>query len=112
MASRQLEISRKCTPVVDARYEKQSEDTPVTAIVGALARAEGVDTTELAPLQDLVDTDAVNRLFDGPAKTETVLSFEVDHWNVFISSDGRIRVCDTTQSTEPAPVFESHADEE
>lgn len=112
MTSRQLEISRKCTPVVDARYEKQSEDTPVTAIVDALARAEGIDTTALPPLQDLIDADAVNRLFDGPTRTEAVLSFKVDHWNVFVSSDGRIRVCDTTQSTEPAPVFESHADEE
>jgi hypothetical protein len=113
MTSGQLNISRECTPVVDARYEAGSEQTPATAVVEAVARAEGVDATELPPLYDDVDMDALNRLFDGGKSVTgpgTVLTFQVDNWNVFVNTDGRIRVCDATRPTEPAPVFQGSCD--
>ncbi len=109
MASCQLGISRECTPVVDARFENEGGGTPATAVVEAVAAAEGVDATELPSLYEVIDTDALNSLFSSPG-AEAVLSFRVDNWNVFVNADGRIRVCDTTQPTDPAPVFSNFAD--
>jgi hypothetical protein len=106
----ELTVYRGCTPVVDAEYDFESDSTAIEAIIWALADAVGVDPTELSPLFDYVDPDALNALFDPSDRTseeDTLLSFRVDTWNVFVRSDGRIRVCDATQPTEPEPVFES-----
>jgi hypothetical protein len=106
----ELTVYRGCTPVVDADYETEGNRSPAEVIVEAVAKAAGVDPLELPPLFDFVDLDAIDTLFarhDGACEAETLLSFEVDTWNVFVRSDGRIRVCDGTRPTEPQPVFES-----
>lgn len=81
------------------------------AIADAVAEAEDVDATELPSLYEAINTDALNRLFDGRGgvKTDAILRFRVDDWHVFINADGRIRVCDTTRPTEPTPVFAGSA---
>lgn len=103
-------VYRVCTPVVDAEYDFESDSSATEAIIFALADAVGVEPTELPPLFDYVDPDALNTLFEPPddaTNGDTLLSFRVDTWNVFVRSDGRIRVCDATQLSEPEPVFES-----
>ena len=101
---------RVCTPVVDAKYNFENDRSATEAIMWALSDAVGVDPTDLPPLFDYVDLDALNALFDHSDRVtdgDTLLSFQVDTWNVFVRSDGRIRVCDATQPTDPEPVFES-----
>lgn len=110
MVSEQLHVYRGCTPVVSARYEQESHQTPSTTIIQAVAKAEGIHPTKLPPIYEIVDSDAVNRLFENYEKTmesEAVLSFTHDHWNIFVRGDGEIRVCDATQPTDPEPIFES-----
>lgn len=110
MVADQLTVYRGCTPVVDAQYDRVSDETPVQTIIEALATAENCDPTELPPLFEAIDPDALNDLFqgdDGTTETEAVLGFTLDKWNVFVRADGRIRVCDGTQPTDPQPVFES-----
>ncbi|MXR40390.1 hypothetical protein GRX01_03335 [Halobaculum sp. WSA2] len=105
-----MSVYRGCTPVVDAEYDSESERSATEAIVWALADAVGVDPTDLPPLFDYVDPDALNALFessDRGTNGDTLLSFQVDTWNVFVRSDGCIRVCDATRPTDPEPVFES-----
>lgn len=105
----ELFVYRGCTPVVDAKYEPDMGRTPSEAVIWALADAVGVDPVELPPLYDYVDTEALNELFERRDRTtggDTILSFQVNTWNVFVCSDGRIRVCDGTQPTDPEPVFE------
>jgi hypothetical protein len=106
----ELLVYRGCIPVVDAKYDSQRDSSATEAIIWALADAIGVDPTVLPPLFDYVDPDALNALFDG-SETDiegtTILGFQIDTWNVFVRSDGRIRICDGTQPTDPEPVFES-----
>jgi hypothetical protein len=95
--------------VVDARFEKGGEETITDALVGALAAAEGVEVTDVDPVYEAVDLDALERLFGdhgGAADAEGLYSFTFDTWNVFVRADGRIRVCDGTRHVEPAPVFD------
>lgn len=105
----QLAVYRCCVPVVDTRYEKAVDEHITQVLVEAVAEAKGVDATDIGPLYDVVDLEAVSQLFtmhDGTSDPEAVFSFTFENWNVFIRADGRIRVCDCTRSTAPEPVFE------
>ena len=109
MAAPQLDLYRGCTPVVDAHYEPTGTRKPTTAVVEALATAAGIAVTDMNPLYEAIDTDALDQLFAdhrGAADATAVLGFQVDTWNVFVRADGKIRVCDATEPTEPAPVFD------
>ncbi|MFC7251497.1 HalOD1 output domain-containing protein [Halomicroarcula sp. GCM10025324] len=91
-------------------YETENNHSPVQAIVTALADAADIDPVDLPPISEHVDPAALNALFDPHDRTtdgDTVLSFQVDPWNVFVRSDGFIRVCDATQRTDLGPVFAS-----
>lgn len=108
--SGELTVYRGCTPVLDVEYGTESDQSPADVIVEAVATAAGVDPIALPPLYEFVDLDAIDALFadhDGVRDAEALLSFKVDTWNVFIRDDGRIRVCDATQRTDPVPVFAS-----
>jgi len=108
MSSESVAVFRGCTPVVDVQYRYENDQTPVEAIVVALAEIEGSDATALPPLYNVIDTDALNRLFareDDEGDTAAILSFQYDTWNIFVRSDGRIRICDATKPTNPEPVF-------
>ncbi|MFC6719053.1 HalOD1 output domain-containing protein [Natrialbaceae archaeon GCM10025810] len=110
MEQGELTIYRRCTPVVDARYGPESSRSPAEVTVDTLAEAAGVDPLELPPLYEFVDLDALDSLFgehDGTTDADAVLSFRIENWNVFVRADGRIRICDSTQPTDPEPVFES-----
>lgn len=107
MSVGEMAIYRGCTPVVDSQYDRDGPRTPVEAVLEAVATAANVDPIALPPLYDYIDPDAVNGLFEheGSRESETVLSFRIDTWNVFVRDDGRIRVCDSTLPTDPQPVF-------
>lgn len=110
MVQGSLNVYRTCKPVVDAEYDPESNKSPINTTIEALAEAAGVDTLELPPIYEFVDPDAINQLFgkhNGSSEAETMLSFQVNTWNVFIRDDGRIRICDNSQLTDPKPVFES-----
>lgn len=103
----QLTVYRGCTPVLDAEYGGENDWSPVAAVVDAIATAADVDPLDVPPLHEFVDPDALNNLFDRHNRDDTqmILRFEVETWNVFVRSDGQIRVCDATQPTDPEPVF-------
>lgn len=110
MEQGELTIYRSCTPVAEAKYGAERDRSPAEVIVDTLADAAGVDPLDLAPLYDYVDPDALNNLFEsheGSTDADAVLSFRVENWNVFVRADGRVRVCDGTQPTDPEPVFAS-----
>jgi hypothetical protein len=105
-------LYRTSAPVVDARYDEDSAQTITGTLITAVAEAAAVDPIELPPLYETIDTDAIEQLFERHNETvdsPTTLSFTVETWNVFVRSDGRVRVCDETQVTEPAPVFANHS---
>lgn len=107
MHSGEMTVYRGCTPVVDARYDPDSDGSPAATVVDALSEAAAVDPGELPPLYEFVDPEALEGLVDHDrADPDTVLGFRVDIWNVFVRADGRVRVCDATRPTDPEPVFD------
>ena len=105
----QSRVSCTCAPVADAEYSDKNDGSLVTVIVETLAEATGIDQTELPPLYEFVDPDAINALFErhgGAEGADALLSFQVDTWNVFVRADGRVRVCDATETVDPEHVFD------
>lgn len=96
-------------PVIETEYRDFEGATPSELIIDAIAKAEGVDPLELEPLYDIIDPTTIDSLFTRPGtppKNEVALSFKVENSLVNIHSDGRILICDTTQTVEPYRVFE------
>ena len=97
------EMRCNCTPVCDTRFGGQSDRSVCVAIVEAVAAAEGVAPTELPPLADDIDLEALETLV---TSGDTTIRTSVHGWNVFVRSDGAIRVCDPSASAEAEPVFQ------
>lgn len=107
MESGQILMYRGCTPVVDRHVDMDGDTSLAVAIVEAIADAAGVEPTDLPPIYDSINADALDGLsLAGADDAELVIGFVVDDWNVFVSHAGHIRVCDATEPTpEPEPVF-------
>ncbi|MFC7248454.1 HalOD1 output domain-containing protein [Halomicroarcula sp. GCM10025324] len=98
-----------CTPVVGTRFGGDTGRGPAQAIIEGVAAAEDIAPTELTPLYDDVDLEAVAQLFStaGPsAARPMLLECSVLGWKVYVRGDGALRVCDPERPTDPAPVFE------
>lgn len=108
MTKGELQVYRTCTPVLDVTYDEQSPEFPTKVIVDAIAEADNSSPVEMPPLYEFVDPDMIEKLLeqrDNQPEREMILGFTVDSWNVFVRSDGKIRICDGTQHTDPQPVF-------
>lgn len=107
----ELALYRSCTVVSKTTYNREGERTLTQALVDAVAEAEGVNPTELPSLYESIDLDALAKVLDKPSKAadaELLLGLRMNRWNVFVSSDGHIRVCDAAQETSPEPIFENN----
>ena len=106
----ELALYRSCSVVSETTYVREGARTLTQALVEAVAEAEGVDPTELPSLYGSIDLDALSRLLADPSEdtdSELLLGLRMNRWNVFVSSDGRICVCDATDETSHLePIFE------
>lgn len=73
----------------------QVEETEslIPSIVEAVAVREGVETTDLPPLQGAIDPDSLETLLDtDPSDTQRHVHFEYYGYEITIRSDGSIRL--------------------
>ncbi|WP_436925152.1 HalOD1 output domain-containing protein [Halosimplex amylolyticum] len=94
-----------CTPVVGTRFDGDRERAPSTAVIEAVAAAEGVAPTELDPIYDAIDPEAIDRLLADQNDASTCVRFAINGWTVFVRGDGALRVCDPDKQTDPVSVF-------
>ena len=89
---------------------RQGPKQSTEALVDAVAEAEGVTPSELPPLYGSIDIDALATLLANTSEAaddELLFGLRMSRWNVFVSSDGRICVCDATDETSsPEPIFD------
>lgn len=106
-----LDLYRECPTVVDSYCAELHESSSASAVIDAIAVAADIDSLEVPPLYEYVDPDLIDDLVDrnGPADGPgAIIGFQIEKWNVFVSDEGRILVCDATDSLpEPQPVFGS-----
>lgn len=92
------------TPVVTTEFDGDDGRTPSEAVIAALAEAEGTAPTELDPLYDAVDGDALDRLFarERGGASPSAVRFSVDDWNVVVRDDGTVVIFDSPTDPEAA----------
>lgn len=74
-------------------WEHNGENTPVYAVLSAVADAEGVDPVALPPLYETIDPEALNTLFTArpEAAVETV-TFQYTGYDVVVRGNGEVEV--------------------
>ena len=76
-----------------ARYDGTEPDQPSVMIVEAVAAATDRLTTELPPLQNTLDGDALDALLDGrPSSASVTVSFRYADTAVSVSENGSMDV--------------------
>ncbi len=99
-------VYRRCRPVEDARFDPDDGPDLTDALVDAISAASDRESTELPPLYDVVDLDALRTLFNSDrVGNGAVYSFDYLDYQVFVGANGWVRVCDRNRPTEPTPVF-------
>lgn len=107
MRASEIAVSFECTPVRELDVQPDGR-SPAEAVVEAISNLEGVEPTDLPPIYESVDVDALDRVVehrrDHPSSTVGVC-FTYYGWNVFLRGDGRIVIGDPDQMAEPTPLF-------
>ncbi|WP_226038991.1 HalOD1 output domain-containing protein [Natrinema sp. DC36] len=77
-----------------ARYDWTANDDPSISIVRTVAAVTGTEPTEMRPLYEVVDPEAMNRLLTrAGARTRPIrLSFRFENCAVTVHADGRVIV--------------------
>lgn len=112
--SDQLAVSFECTQVGSANYNADSDRQPAEVIAEVVADAEGVDPTDLSPLYESIEPDALNRLFGQHGRQlnpEKAFCFTHEGWNVFVRGDGQIIVGDPDNLSKPTSLWKAAADD-
>lgn len=79
------------------RTEYSSDAPPSEAIVRALAAASGAEPTDLEPLYDSIETDALDALLGDPVfgdGASLVVEFVTSGYRVVVRGDGHVSVLD------------------
>lgn len=79
-----------------------SNGTPSQRVVRIVAWLEGVDETTLPPLQEVVDADALDRLFDVDRRDDVEVTFEFEGYELRVERGGAITVGDVDRSVSAA----------
>lgn len=85
-------------PVLTYQHDPDSDESILLSIVRLVAVASDKDPTELTPLREAVDPDAVENLLspksETPSDKHIVLTIGYEGYQIEIRSDGRIRLFD------------------
>ena len=85
-------------------FDWTESTSPSTAVIRALAAVSGDDPTTIEPLFDVLDPDALDRLF-APARTprlQGTVAFEHHGYRITVRADGRGSVVREADSDAPA----------
>lgn len=69
-----------------------ANQAPSTAIVQLVAEVTNRPHTELEPLQETIDGDALNKLFESTASERLYVSFTYEGVNVRVTNDGIVEI--------------------
>lgn len=87
---------RSRTTPLHVWHDSLSADSISTTVITAVARAAAVDPTELPPLFEYIDPDALDKLagddFGMPSRFTGYLTFDYDSYSVTVHGDGEIVV--------------------
>lgn len=75
------------------------DESPSHGVVRAIAAVKGVEPTDVSPLYDFIDPDALDAMFDGTtaaSASDIRLMFRIDDLEIEVSGDRRVTVSPLT----------------
>ncbi|MFP8951843.1 HalOD1 output domain-containing protein [Natrialbaceae archaeon A-arb3/5] len=93
MQVKKTDFSTESTVLNTVDWNRDGETTPVYAIVSAVAEVEKSDPNELPPLYDVIDPEALNKLFTSRSESsvETV-SFQYAGYDIVVRGTNEVQV--------------------
>lgn len=91
------EVRCDCSPVCDTTFGGASGETPVEAVVEAVAAVEAVEPIELDPLYEAIDPDALNHLCATQTDSDgdpLEVQFSFQGWTIVVRGDETVQVLD------------------
>lgn len=89
--------STTTTSSIAANWDADTENTPVYAVVSAVAEAEGVDPVDLPALYETIDPEALNDLFLSDPGTAITVEFRYAGYSVTVRGGGTVEVSSTSR---------------
>ena len=80
------------TDAYEVTYDWDSDESLCYRVVEGVAAVTGERTTAIEPLRDVIDPEALNRLFRSTAGEDATVSFTFHQCDVTVRSDGHIRI--------------------
>lgn len=99
-----MEVSKNDSPAKptissSVEWERGTENTPVYAVVSAVAEVEGTDPVELPPLYEAINPEALNDLFmSRPVSAVETVSFQYGGYDVVVRGSGEVQVQSTSEA--------------
>lgn len=90
--------------VFSTRHDWDADDSVCLTVVRAVSAVTGKDPTEIDPLYEFVDPDALEELLQSlrsaeGARGERSVTFRFDGCTVFISAEGELRISEADAET-------------
>jgi hypothetical protein len=75
-------------------YRVSFDPTPAatTGVVSALAEVRHCDPTEITPLYDAIDTDALDSLIAGTSDADVRVDFVIDGFEITVRGDNTVEI--------------------
>jgi hypothetical protein len=86
-------------PSLSFRYD----ESPSAGVINAVAWCNGVDLTTLAPLQEVIDVDALDALMDSSQEAAVSVTFDYEGCTVQVTGDGTLTIRGSPHSTQVDP---------
>lgn len=94
-----VEFSEDSITPITTEWGRDSENTPVFAVVSAVADAEEVDPVELPPLYEAIEPEALNDLFTSRSESSVgKVTFQYAGYDVVVRGTGEVEVQSIHQS--------------
>lgn len=74
------------------------DTAPSAAVIGAIAWVTDDELTTLSPINDVIDTDALDALVESAVDSDLTVAFVYEGYEVKIVSDGVLYIGDATDS--------------
>ena len=88
----------KTVVLASATWERGSVNTPVYAVISAVAEASGTDPFDLPPLATVIDPEALNALFTSRSDSSVRrIQFEYTGYEIIVRGDGAVYIQHTSE---------------
>lgn len=93
-----LPLTPEADPIFETTFDQSTADTISQMVVRAISTVAEQPPTELAPIHETVDLEALEGFVDHAADScqepTITIGFSIDAWRVVVHGDGHIKVFD------------------